>query len=75
MSTITLTLKQWFVISMVVIVGILVVALGLQGSALHKVKILLMEKELDLATQKDDENIKEKKARYKEEKRKYENGA
>lgn len=67
---IKLTLQQWSLITLVVIIGLLVVALKLQGSALHKIKLLLMEKELDLATQKDDENIKEKKARYEEEKRK-----
>lgn len=70
LSKISLTAQQWLILTLVAIVGIMVVAFNVQGSVLHKVKLSLMEKELDLAIQKDEENIKAKKKRLAQEKRK-----
>lgn len=70
MKKIRLTLTQWMVATLVAVVGMLAVAFKLQGNKLEKAKLKLMEKDLELAIQKDDENIKEKKKKLKEAKRK-----
>lgn len=70
LSKLKLTAQQWAILTLVAIVGIMVVAFNIQGSILHKVKLSLMEKELDLALQKDKQNIAAKKKRLAQEKRK-----
>lgn len=69
MKTLKLTLIQWSLLALAVLVGALVIALKLQGSKLHLLKLQLMKKELDIAIEKDDNNIAEKKKAYKKAKK------
>jgi hypothetical protein len=69
LSKIKLTISQYAILSLVAVVGALIVMLRLKGSQLHELKLKLMEKELDIATSKDDANIKQKKKKLKEAKK------
>jgi len=69
MNNIKLTLTQWAILALVVIIGILIVALKLQGSRLHLLKLQLMQKDLDISIKKDDNSVKEKKKALKEAKK------
>jgi len=69
LSNIKLTAIQWVLLTLTAIIGILVIALGIQGGRLHKAKVKLIEKDLDIATLKDDENIASKKKKLKKAKK------
>ena len=69
LSNIKLTVTQAIILALSAIVGILVVILGIQGGRLHKAKVKLIEKELDIATLKDDKNIKDKKKKLRQAKK------
>lgn len=70
MKKIALTLSQWVIISLAAIVGVLAVAFKIQGDKLKQAKLKLLEKDLEIAIAKDEENIKEKKRKLKEAKKK-----
>lgn len=70
MKKIALTLSQWVIISLAAIVGVLAVAFKIQGDKLKQAKLKLLEKDLEIAIEKDAENIKEKKRKLKEAKKK-----
>jgi hypothetical protein len=69
LSNIKLTVTQAIILALSAIVGILVVILGIQGGRLHKAKVKLIERELDIATLKDDKNIKDKKKKLRQAKK------
>jgi hypothetical protein len=69
LSKIKLTVVQAIILALTTIVGILVVVLGIQGGRLHRAKVKLIEKELDIATIKDDENIADKKKKLRKAKK------
>lgn len=70
MKKIVLTLNQWLLLSLAAIAGVLAVAFKLQSNKLKEAKLKLLEKDLEIAIQKDDENIKQKKKKLKEAKKK-----
>lgn len=69
LSKVKLTVSQYAILTLIAALGVLVVMLRLRGSQLHELKLKLMEKELDIATAKDDANIKQKKKKLKEAKK------
>lgn len=64
LNNIKLTLIQIIIGTTLILIGYLVLKLKLQGSSLHKTQIALLRKDLEIATAKDDDNIKEKKALF-----------
>lgn len=69
MKKIVLTLSQWVIISLAGIIGVLAVAFKLQGNKLKEARLKLLEKDLDIAIQKDQNNIAKKKKRLREAKK------
>jgi len=69
LSKIKLTVTQWVIVALASVVGILVIILGIQGGKLHRAKVKLIEKDLDIATIKDDENIADKKKKLRKAKK------
>jgi hypothetical protein len=69
LSKIKLTVTQWVIVVLASVVGVLVIALGIQGGKLHRAKVKLIEKDLDIATIKDDENIADKKKKLRKAKK------
>ena len=70
MKKLALTFTQWVIVALSAVIGVLAVALKLQSNALKSAKLKLLEKELDIAIAKDDENIAKKKKKLREAKRK-----
>lgn len=69
MKKIALTLSQWIIVSLAAIAGVLAVAFKLQSNKLKQAKLALLEKDLEIAIKKDDENIAKKKKKLKEAKK------
>lgn len=53
-----LSLVQWVMLSLAALVGMLVVALKLQGSALHKAQVQLLEQHIKTIDSSDDQSVK-----------------
>jgi hypothetical protein len=70
LTELKLTLTQWIVVSLSIIVGVLLVVFDLKNKELRAVKVKLAEKELDIAIAKDSTKIKQKKKKLKEAKNK-----
>jgi hypothetical protein len=70
MKKIVLTLSQWVIVSLAAIVGVLAVAFKLQGNKLKDAKLKLLEKDLEIAIEKDAKNIADKKKKLREAKKK-----
>jgi len=69
MKKIALTFTQWVIVALSAVIGVMAVALKLQSNALKSAKLKLLEKELDIAIAKDDENIAQKKKKLREAKK------
>lgn len=69
MKKLALTFTQWVIVALSAVIGVLAVALKLQSNALKSAKLKLLEKELDIAIAKDDENIAQKKKKLREAKK------
>lgn len=52
-----LSITGWLVVSMGLAIGVLVAALKLQGSRLHKAKLKLIEKEIDVRDDQDSHKV------------------
>jgi|694.fasta_scaffold62669_5 hypothetical protein len=70
LTELKLTLTQWIVVSLSIIVGVLLVVFDLKNKELRAAKVKLAEKELDIAIAKDSAKIKQKKKKLKEAKNK-----
>lgn len=64
LNHISLTLTQWILLSMAGVIGALTVALRLQGSALHKAQVQLLEEHLDVVTSTDDKAVASSRANF-----------
>lgn len=69
MKKIVLTLSQWIIVSLAAVVGVLAVALKLQGNKLKDARVKLLEKDLEIAIEKDERNIQAKKKKLREAKK------
>ena len=69
MKKIVLTLSQWIIVSLAAVVGVLAVALKLQGNKLKDARVKLLEKDLEIAIEKDERNIQAKKKKLREDKK------
>ncbi len=65
-------LKGYGIAALAGVIGILVLMLKIKGSQLHKARVDLLRKSIELDTAKDDNAIKEAKRIYKEAKKDYE---
>lgn len=69
MKKVALTLSQWLIISLAAVAGVLAVILKLQGDRLKDARVKLLEKDLEIAIQKDEQNIQVKKKKLREAKK------
>jgi hypothetical protein len=69
MKKVALTLSQWLIISLAAVAGVLAVVLKLQGDKLKDARVKLLEKDLEIAIQKDEQNIQAKKKKLREAKK------
>lgn len=64
-------IKNYAVMTLAGVAGILILALKLQGTRLHKARVDLLRKSIELDTTKDDIAIAAKKSAYKLAKKEY----
>ena len=65
LANVKLTLNQYLLITLGAILGVVVVAFKLQGLALRKAQLNLLKKEIDIAIEKDDSKVADKKEKLK----------
>jgi hypothetical protein len=71
LKTIKLSVEQYIIVTLVAGVGLLVLALRLQGSRLHKAKVSLLKERVNRSIELNDANVKIKRQLYKKAKEEY----
>lgn len=72
-ANLRLSLSQWLIITLGVLCGVLVTALKLQGSRLHKAQIEALSAKIDLTNGREEDKIKALQDKFDREVYSYEN--